>query len=131
MTFPNYWNLCIDCEAYKHDILLDTIEGSIMGRKRDWLKAARGSGHYPLSFNFVTQQDTKFVQCSYCGKPIPVKQVTRDHVYPKSKGGIIKTPSCLNCNTIKEDMLPIEFAIWFSKEHGIAMLPIGSEYDYT
>lgn len=99
-----------------------------MSRRKDWLRSARGSGHYPLSFNFVLQIDTKFVQCSYCGVAIPVKQVTRDHVYPKSKGGIIKTPCCLSCNEMKEDMKPIEFALWSYKHgHGVAVIPIGAE----
>lgn len=125
MTFPNYWCLCIDCEV-GYDILLDTTGSAVMSRRKDWLRSARGSGHYPLSFNFVLQTDTRVVQCSYCGCAIPVKEVTRDHVYPKSKGGIIKTPCCLNCNTIKEDMKPIEFALWFTKEgRGIAVIPIG------
>jgi hypothetical protein len=119
MTFPQRGNICFECEVtYTHDIDVDNKgKVNLMGRKKDWLKTARGSGHYPMTFNFVLQANTKFVQCSYCGCEIPEKQVTRDHVYPKSKGGIIKTPCCINCNIIKEDMKPIEWAM-FASERG-------------
>lgn len=51
-------------------------------------------------------------------------------MYPKSKGGLIKTPSCGECNIFKEDMLPIHFAIAFSKEgRAWATIPIGSDLD--
>jgi hypothetical protein len=54
------------------------------------------------------------------------RDITKDHVYPKSKGGEIKTPACMPCNVVKEDMLPIDFAIYAFK-HGIdiATIPIG------
>ena len=119
----------MECEViYNYDIDTTRKGKVVVSRRRDWLRAARGSGHYPLSFNFVLQIDTRFVQCSYCGIAIPNKEVTRDHVYPKSRGGIIKTPCCIDCNIIKEDMKPIEFAVWYSKSgFGIAMIPIGSD----
>lgn len=103
-----------------------------MGPKRkprkDWYRAAQITGHFPLNFNFVFARLDKAIQCSYCGKPVYEKNLTRDHVYPKSKGGIVKTPCCLQCNIRKEDMKPIEFAVWFSK-HGfdLSVIPIGSE----
>lgn len=97
--------------------------------KKDWYRAARASGHYPLTFNFIFIRQDKHIQCSYCGTFVHEKKVTRDHVYPKSKGGLIKTPCCLPCNIAKEDMKPIEFAIWFSKMgYDLAVLPIGSEF---
>jgi 5-methylcytosine-specific restriction endonuclease McrA len=43
-----------------------------------------------------------------------MKEMTRDHIWPKSLGGDITTTACLECNTIKRDMKPIDFAIWFS-----------------
>lgn len=79
--------------------------------KKDWYRAARASGHYPLTFNFIFIRQDKHVQCSYCGKFIHEKKLTRDHVWPKSKGGLIKTPSCLSCNIAKEDMTPIQWAV--------------------
>jgi hypothetical protein len=54
------------------------------------------------------------------------KSITKDHVYPKSKGGEIKTPACMNCNIVKEDMKPIDFAIFaFKTGIDIAVIPIG------
>jgi len=123
-------NVCIDCEVEYNSDISTNKKGKVimMGRRRDWLRAARSSGHYPLSFNFVLQKDMKFMQCSYCGTSVSNGNVTRDHTYPKSQGGMIKTPCCINCNIIKEDMRPIEFAIWYSKAgHGLATIPIGSD----
>jgi hypothetical protein len=82
--------------------------------KKDWYRAARASGHYPLTFNFVFIKQDKHIQCSYCGIWIHEKKVTRDHVYPKSKGGLIKTPCCIRCNQSKEDRKPIEWALYAS-----------------
>lgn len=88
--------------------------------KKDWYRAARASGHFPLTFNFIFIRQDKHIQCSYCGKFIQEKKVTRDHVWPKSRQGIIKTPCCLSCNIAKEDMLPIEWAV-FASQSGIAL----------
>lgn len=97
-------------------------------RTRDWYRAARATGRYPLTFNFVLINRDRFVQCSLCGKWILEKEVTRDHIYPKSRGGEIKTPACLPCNQDKEDMLPIDWAIYAAKEgKDLAVIPIGFE----
>jgi Pyruvate/2-oxoacid:ferredoxin oxidoreductase delta subunit len=128
MTFPIRGNVCLDCEVNFNHAIGTTKKGrvTIMGRKKDWLRTARGSGHYPLTFNFIYSVNGKLVQCSYCGQFIPEREITRDHVYPKSKGGIIKTPSCEPCNIEKEDMLPIAWAIhMFKVGRDIAIIPIG------
>lgn len=88
--------------------------------KKDWVRAARASGYYPLTFNFVLIKQNKTVQCSYCGAFIRDKEITRDHVWPKSLGGVIKAPACGPCNTLKEDMKPIQFALYAS-DKGIAL----------
>lgn len=77
------------------------------------------NGFYPFEFNFFTKQKTGAIQCSYCGHFVPNKRITRDHVYPKSLGGISTTPSCRPCNELKADLRPIEWAIK-SSESGIA-----------
>jgi len=86
-----------------------------MSSRKDWYKAARGTGHFPLTFNFIFIRQDKFAQCSYCGRWVHEKKITRDHVWPKSRGGLIKAPSCIECNIAKESKLPIEFAIWHSQ----------------
>jgi hypothetical protein len=127
MNFPMWGNVCFSCELeFNHEIEIYKGKVRIVGRKKDWIKAARGSGYYPLTFNFILGMNGRTVQCSYCGTWVNEKVVTRDHVYPKSRGGIIKTPACEPCNTLKEDMLPIEWAIFASKRGlGIAIIPIG------
>jgi 5-methylcytosine-specific restriction endonuclease McrA len=48
--------------------------------------------------------------CQYCSKKISGKQVTIDHVIPKSKGGQTTWSNCVTacqtCNTIKRDLTP-------------------------
>lgn len=91
-----------------------------------WYRAALGSGHYPLPFNFVLRRLGKHIQCSYCGRFIHEKKLTRDHVYPKSKQGLIKVPACNDCNIAKEDKLPIEWAV-FATENDIAFTPLWNQ----
>lgn len=95
-------------------------------KHRDWYRTAKASGHFPLTFNFVFIKDDKYVQCSYCGMFFNAREITKDHVYPKSKGGEIKTPACMSCNVVKEDMRPIDFALFAYKTGiDIATIPIG------
>jgi 5-methylcytosine-specific restriction endonuclease McrA len=73
-----------------------------------------GQAYYPLDYNFLNKSFDYSVQCSYCGRFQNFSEVTRDHVYPKSKGGITTVPSCYQCNEKKKDMLPIDWAVHFS-----------------
>lgn len=98
-------------------------------RNKDIFRAAIGSGHFPLTFNFVYRRDGRFIQCYGCGKYVYYRQITRDHVYPKSKGGQLKAPACIDCNIKKENMLPIEWAIYAHKHNlDAATIPLGAEY---
>jgi hypothetical protein len=100
-----------------------------MVRQNDAYKAATHSGNFPLTFNFVFLKDGRYIQCSYCGIFVYYRTITRDHVYPKSRGGLIKAPACVDCNVAKENMLPIEWAIYASKyKLDVATIPIGAEF---
>lgn len=131
MTFPAKGNICVYCEErYVHAI--DTgHKGKVIVVDKDKYtkqryRAAMNTGHFPLNFNFLLIRNEKFIQCSYCGVFVHDKKITRDHIYPKSRGGIIKTPACMSCNVDKEDMLPIDWAIHASKEgRDLAVIPIG------
>ncbi len=52
-------------------------------------------------------------KCHYCGKQIPAKALTMDHVVPISRGGrSTKTnvvPACKACNVKKKQLLPMEW----------------------
>lgn len=103
-----------------------------MAKEKDIYRAARGSGYFPLTFNFIFLRDGKYIQCSYCGIFIYHRRITRDHVYPKSRGGFLKAPACERCNIAKENMLPIEWAKYaYRKNLDIALIPIGAEYLYS
>ena len=90
------------------------IKDRIRNPKKDWVRSVRASGYYPVGFNFLFSKLDRYGQCSYCGKFVPQRELTRDHVWPKSLGGNVKVPSCNPCNVIKEDKKPIEFAIFAS-----------------
>lgn len=49
--------------------------------------------------------------CCYCGVIVPRKEITSEHIIPKSKGGRITAPCCLACNREKADMLLIDYII--------------------
>lgn len=84
-----------------------------MGRKKK-VPIPRGQSYYPLDYNFVYHRYDGKVQCSYCGIFENYDTITRDHVYPKSKGGSITVPCCYSCNEAKKDALPIDWAIFIS-----------------
>jgi 5-methylcytosine-specific restriction endonuclease McrA len=87
--------------------------------RTSWLFAARITGNFPFDFHFFEHVRTNQIQCSYCGKFFPLEEMTRDHIYPKSLEGTYTTPCCNPCNIAKENMLPIQWAI-FATENDIA-----------
>ena len=54
-------------------------------------------------------------RCQYCGKRLPVSQLSLDHVHPKSRGGKSTwtnvVAACTPCNTRKGGRLPAEAAM--------------------
>lgn len=49
-------------------------------------------------------------KCFYCG--IEGFKMSKDHFFPKSKGGRLMVYSCHNCNSIKADKTPIQWVHW-------------------
>ena len=51
--------------------------------------------------------------CHYCGKSIPPKELTLDHVVPIARGGRTTkgncVPACKDCNNQKKNLLPMEW----------------------
>lgn len=51
--------------------------------------------------------------CAYCSCPLDDYSRTVDHLYPRSKGGVLsnrnKRPCCQRCNSLKGDMDVNEF----------------------
>ncbi len=62
-------------------------------------------GTPPLTNKAMFRRDCNI--CAYCGDDYTVSNLTRDHVHPKSKGGIDRwenvVTSCGPCNKIKDD----------------------------
>jgi 5-methylcytosine-specific restriction protein A len=57
--------------------------------------------------------------CHYCGRSIPPKELTLDHIVPIARGG--KTtkgnvvPCCKECNNQKKQLLPLEWEAYLSR----------------
>jgi 5-methylcytosine-specific restriction protein A len=59
------------------------------------------------------QQKTSSGLCHYCGRHVPYKKITMDHLVPLARGGRSTkqnlVPSCKACNNLKKSMLPLEW----------------------
>ncbi|MFP4453127.1 MAG: HNH endonuclease [Desulfobacterales bacterium] len=51
--------------------------------------------------------------CHYCGRQVPARELTMDHIVPVSRGGKSTrgnvVPCCKECNTGKKSRLPMEW----------------------
>ncbi|MCD6581920.1 MAG: HNH endonuclease [Desulfuromusa sp.] len=51
--------------------------------------------------------------CHYCGKSVPPKELTLDHIVPVARGGRSTkgncVPACKDCNNQKKNLLPMEW----------------------
>jgi len=51
--------------------------------------------------------------CHYCGKAVPPKELTLDHIVPVARGGRSTkgncVPACKECNNQKKNLLPMEW----------------------
>jgi len=65
------------------------------------------------------QQKTAGGLCYYCGRAFPYKELTMDHLVPLARGGRSSkdnlVPSCKECNTRKNSLLPIEWEEYLTK----------------
>lgn len=101
-------------------LILDAHTGSWIGlyiensTHKKKLRIKPRSGFYPYEWNFLFNRRDGRIQCSYCGEFLISRFITRDHVYPKSRGGEVTTPACYECNERKANKLPIVWALEFS-----------------
>ena len=58
-------------------------------------------------------------KCYYCGN---IEKCTKDHFYPKSKGGRFTVYACQLCQCSKKDMCPTEWASVYIAKH-VAITP--------
>jgi 5-methylcytosine-specific restriction enzyme A len=74
-------------------------------RRSPWWKRRRSSG-----------------RCHYCGRAVPPRELTMDHVVPLIRGGkTVKSnvvPCCKECNARKRYLLPIEWAEYLERLAG-------------
>lgn len=58
--------------------------------------------------------------CQYCGKKLPLKKLTYDHVVPRSKGGKTRweniVMACYRCNERKADRTPEQVGMVLRKQ---------------
>ena len=74
---------------------------------------ATGQHHYQrvrFRRDFLYARDS--YTCQYCGRPFPYRQLTFDHVQPKSRGGLCTweniVTACKKCNSKKDRRTPGE-----------------------
>ncbi len=55
----------------------------------------------------------------YCGKTVPPKELTLDHLLPLARGGRSSkgncVPACKDCNNRKRDLLPLEWDTYLQR----------------
>jgi 5-methylcytosine-specific restriction enzyme A len=56
--------------------------------------------------------------CHYCGRRVPPRELTMDHIVPLVRGGrSVKgnvVPCCKDCNTRKSNLLPVEWEAYLA-----------------
>ena len=55
--------------------------------------------------------NAKFKNCCYCELSMPIEDVTREHLIPRSGGGTFIAACCLQCNREKGNLLLIDWII--------------------
>jgi len=71
-------------------------------RRSQWWKNRRGDG-----------------RCHYCDGLFPPRELTMDHVVPLVRGGVSSrsnvVPCCKECNSQKQNLLPVEWQEYLEK----------------
>lgn len=59
--------------------------------------------------------------CHWCGRTVPAKDLTMDHIVPVSRGGKSTksntVPACKACNNKKRQLLPMEWEAYLDSLH--------------
>lgn len=127
---------CLDTEHY---LLLPFDEWCISEPKNTrWIKTSSGQipapdvivfkkyGERPpnrVNFNRVNLARRDEFSCQYCGDDLGIKDVTMDHVVPRSRGGQLTwentVAACADCNAEKADRTPQEARMPLLKEPSV------------
>lgn len=64
--------------------------------------------------SYIYERDNRV--CAYCGKALAYRQMSLDHIYPRSLGGpddlFNLTLSCKTCNKFKKSRVPQDWEAW-------------------
>jgi 5-methylcytosine-specific restriction endonuclease McrA len=86
------------------DLFIDVDDATIR-RERDKARVLRKQGWW--------QSRVSRGVCHYCGRNVPPKELTLDHVVPLTRGGRSTrgncVPACKECNNQKKHLLPMEW----------------------
>ena len=82
-----------------------TVDEAAIRREREKARAIRKQGWW--------QSRISRGECHYCGKSVPPKELTLDHIVPLARGGRSTkgncVPACKDCNNRKKHLLPLEW----------------------
>ena len=117
--FWSYANLQMLCaalnmgkEKYDHSCYM------IRSKAFKAYKEGRWNIHDLLEFNVAKIKENNY--CWYCGKEMEPSKLTKDHVFPKSKGGVNDMDNiimvCKTCNSSKGNMDLFEWYATVRKE---------------
>ncbi len=80
------------------------VDPAHVAREREKARALRKSAWW--------QRRLQRGVCAYCGRQVPPKELTMDHVVPVARGGRSQkgnvVPACKDCNNKKKLMTPAE-----------------------
>lgn len=97
------------------------VKGKVNGKQQERMKKV------PLTNDTLFTRDSHI--CAYCGKSFNHSKLSRDHILPRSKGGLdIWTnvvTSCIKCNVSKNDRTPEE---WGKELLYVPYTPTKSEF---
>jgi len=85
----------------------------------DFIRRERAKARELRKQNWWRNKIAKGV-CHYCGKQVPPKELTLDHIVPLVRGGRSTrgncVPACKECNSKKQSLLPIEWEEYLRKQ---------------
>lgn len=87
------------------------IDDAAIKREREKARVIRKQGWW--------QSRISRGKCHYCGKTVPPKELTLDHIVPLARGGRSSkgncVPACKECNNQKKNLLPLEWDAYLAR----------------
>jgi|LSQX01.3.fsa_nt_gb 5-methylcytosine-specific restriction protein A len=111
MDDPNLDELLSDSDHLELDGFFETVDDDQVRREKAKARELRKSQWW--------KNEIARGVCHYCGRRVPPRELTLDHIVPLIRGGLTRkgnvVPCCKECNNNKKYMLPVEWAEHMSR----------------